>query len=188
MECGAGPRSFVPARRPSRTPRTGRRPPRDRAGSPAPIGGPLWGHACRRGRSLSERADDAGTGGAAQPFWVPRGLRVRSGLHAWRVRGRNPTNALNNPGPACKRNWLAQPSRPLCPKLMQMPRSSKFTIAAGAQPRLAKKPLISPASASGCSRAAKCPPLGITLQRVMFVYVFSARERGGRRISLGNSA
>jgi len=57
-----------------------------------------------------------------------------------------------------------------------------------AHPRKGRKNVrISSASASGCSIAAKCPPRGITLQRRISVYARSASERGGRRISLGNS-
>src|SRR5262249_24077291 len=47
---------------------------------------------------------------------------------------------------------------------------------------------ISWASASGCSIAAKWPPFAITLQRRMLMKTRSAIERGGRRISRGNSA
>src|SRR5258708_7245641 len=49
-----------------------------------------------------------------------------------------------------------------------------------------KNSLISCASSSGCSSAAKCPPLGIFDQRRMSPYIFSPSERGGRTISLGN--
>ena len=51
-----------------------------------------------------------------------------------------------------------------------------------------KNARISFTSASGCSNAAKWPPFGITVQRLMSVYMRSATERGGRRISFGNSA
>ena len=50
-----------------------------------------------------------------------------------------------------------------------------------------KKPVISAASACGCSIAAKWPPRGITLQRRMSVNTRAADSRGGRRISRGNS-
>lgn len=51
-----------------------------------------------------------------------------------------------------------------------------------------KKARISSASSSGCSSAGKCPPRSIVVQRVMFPYMRSASDRGGRRNSLGNSA
>ena len=56
------------------------------------------------------------------------------------------------------------------------------------QPSARKNVSTSLASASGCSSAAKCPPFCITLQRRMSVYVRSASERGGLRISFGNAA
>ena len=51
-----------------------------------------------------------------------------------------------------------------------------------------KNARISFASSSGCSRAGKCPPRSIFVQRVMFPYMRSASDRGGRRNSFGNSA
>jgi hypothetical protein len=45
----------------------------------------------------------------------------------------------------------------------------------------------SSASSSGCSIAAKCPPLGIIVQRTIFK-PRSASSRGGMAISLGKSA
>jgi len=51
-----------------------------------------------------------------------------------------------------------------------------------------KKALTSSASNSGCSRAAKCPPLGMMLQRLISVNTRAAAVRGGLTISRGNSA
>jgi len=51
-----------------------------------------------------------------------------------------------------------------------------------------KKARTSPASNSGCSSAAKCPPLGMMLQRRMSVNTRAAAVRGGLRISRGNCA
>ena len=51
-----------------------------------------------------------------------------------------------------------------------------------------KNARISFASSSGCSRAGKCPPRSMFVQRVMFPYMRSASDRGGRRNSFGNSA
>ena len=51
-----------------------------------------------------------------------------------------------------------------------------------------KKAHTSSASACGCSSAAKCPPLDITLQRRMSVNTRSAVVRGGLSTSRGNCA
>ena len=51
-----------------------------------------------------------------------------------------------------------------------------------------KKARTSSASSSGCSSAAKCPPLGMMLQRLISVNTRAAAERGGLTISRGNSA
>lgn len=52
----------------------------------------------------------------------------------------------------------------------------------------AAKARTSSARSAGCSRAAKWPPRGITVQRRMSVNIRSASERGGRTISLGKDA
>jgi hypothetical protein len=51
-----------------------------------------------------------------------------------------------------------------------------------------KNARISLANSAGCSRAGKCPPRSILVQRVIFPYMHSASDRGGRRKSFGNSA
>ena len=51
-----------------------------------------------------------------------------------------------------------------------------------------KNSMISRARASGCSIAAKWPPFGMAVQRRMSLYILSATDRGGRKISRGNSA
>ena len=50
-----------------------------------------------------------------------------------------------------------------------------------------KNSRISCARISGCSSAAKWPPFGCVVQRRMSLYSRAATERGGRRISRGNS-
>ena len=56
------------------------------------------------------------------------------------------------------------------------------------QPSPAKNAMMSAASSSGCSSAAKWPPFGMRVKRRMSVKVRAASERGGLRTSRGNSA
>lgn len=79
------------------------------------------------------------------------------------------------PAPATPspRNWRPRPSPTMSPS-------------GAVQSRSRKNSRISCASVCGCSSAAKCPPLGITVQRRMS-NTRSAAARGGRRISRGNS-
>ena len=47
---------------------------------------------------------------------------------------------------------------------------------------------ISPASSSGCSRAAKCPPLGMSVHLLISVKTRSTHSRGGMSVSAGKWA